>query len=172
MWYAIYTKKTKEDSVSFRLQNIGIAVLNPKIRSRKYRKNKLIEVIEPLFPCYLFAEFDKERYTHLITYTTGVRYLVGKNNPVVVHDEIISAIKERMGKDNIIVRKPEKFERGDRVYITEGPFKDFYGVFQREIKGSERVMILLEAMHCNIELDSHLLSAVEKKGKRQEIITY
>jgi transcriptional antiterminator RfaH len=158
MWYAIYTKPTREDLVSSRLQTIGIEVLNPKVRSTKYRKNRLVEVVEPLFPSYLFAQFDKERYAHLITYTSGVRFIVGKNYPLIVHDEIVCAIKERIGQDNIIVMRPEKFERGDRVRIINGPFKDFYGIFSREIKGPERVMVLLDVLHCSVELDGCLLA--------------
>jgi transcriptional antiterminator RfaH len=72
MWYAIYTKPGKEDIVAFRLQGIGLEVLNPKLKIRKYKRNKLVDVTEPLFPCYLFANFDKEKFTHLITYTRGV----------------------------------------------------------------------------------------------------
>jgi transcriptional antiterminator RfaH len=153
MWYAIYTKPAKEDFVSFRLQTIGIEVLAPKIRTRKYRKNRLVEVVESLFPCYLFARFEKEKYAHLITYTTGVRYIVGKRIPVIVQDEIVCAIKERIGQSNIVIMKPEKFQLGSHVRITEGPLKDFYGIFEREVKGPERVMILLDALNCRIELD-------------------
>jgi transcriptional antiterminator RfaH len=158
MWYAIYTKPAREDFVSFRLQTIGIDVLNPKIRTKKYRKNRLVEVVESLFPCYLFARFEKEKYTHLITYTTGVRYVVGKSNPVMVQDEIVFAMQERMGLDNIIIMEPEKFQAGDHVRILEGPFRDFYGIFEREVKGPERVMILLDALNCRIELDGSLLA--------------
>lgn len=159
MWYAIYTKPVREDLVSSRLQAIGIEVLNPKIRTTRYRKNRLVEIVEPLFPGYLFAQFDKERYAHLITYTSGVRFIVGKNNPLGVHHEIIDAIRERVGRDNIIVMRPEKFEHGDRVRIMGGPFKDFYAIFAREIKGPERVMVLLDALHCSVEIDGCLLSA-------------
>jgi transcription antitermination factor NusG len=87
-----------------------------------------------------------------------VRYIVGKNNPVTVRDEIINAIKEGMEEDNIIVVKPQNFKQGDRVFIREGPFKDFYGIFEREIRGSERVMILLSALNCRIELDGCFLA--------------
>ncbi len=160
MWHAIYTKPGKEDSVAFRLQGIGIEVLNPKLKSKKYKRNKFVEVIEPLFPSYLFASFEKEKYSHLITYTRGVRYIVGKGNPIVVHDEIINAIKEGMGDDNIVVIKPRKFEKGDRVLIKEGPFKDFYGIFEKETRGTERVMILLEMIHYKLELDSCFLTKI------------
>jgi transcriptional antiterminator RfaH len=121
MWYAVYTKPKKEDSVAFLLQNIGIKILYPKIRFNKYKKNKFIEVIEPLFPCYLFASFEKEKYSHLIKYTRGVRYVVGKGNPVAVHEEIISAMKQGMEDDNIIAVKPQRFDKGDRVFIKDGP---------------------------------------------------
>jgi transcriptional antiterminator RfaH len=160
VWYAIYTKPGKEDTVAFRLQGIGIEVLNPKLKIKKYKRQKLVEVIEPFFPCYLFANFDKEKYSHLITYTRGVRYIVGKLNPIVVYDEIINMIKEGMEEGNIVVIKPHRFEKGDRVLIKEGPFKDFYGIFEKEIKGPDRVMILLDAIHYRIELDNYLLTKI------------
>ena len=158
MWFAIYTKSGKEDSVAHRLSGIGIEVLNPRLKTKKYKRNKLVEVIEPLFPCYLFAHFDKEKYAHLITYTRGVRYIVGKKNPIIVYDELIDAIREEMEEGGLIVIKPGRFEKGDKVLVREGPFKDFYGIFEWEIKGNERVMILLEAIHYKIELDKHYLT--------------
>ena len=158
MWHAVYTKPRNEDSVAFLLQNIGLEVLNPKIQLRKFKRNKLTDVIEPFFPCYLFANFDKDKYAHLITYTRGVRYIVGKKNPLVVQDEVINAIKDGIEDNNIIVIKPSTFKNGDKVLIKDGPFKDFYGIFEKEIKGHERVMILLEAIQCRIELDSYFLA--------------
>jgi len=160
MWHAIYTKPGKEDTVAFHLQGLGIEVLNPKLKSKKYKRNKIVEVLEPLFPCYLFANFDKEKYTHLITYTRGVRYIVGKRNPVVVVDEIINTIKGSMEEGNILVVKPQRFEKGVRVLIKEGPFKDFYGIFEKEVKGHERVMILLETLNYKLELDSWVLNKI------------
>jgi len=157
MWHVIYTKPKKEDSIAFRLQNIGIEVLNPKIKFKKFKRSRLVEVIEQLFPCYIFASFEKDKYAHLITYTRGVRYIVGKTNPVVVQDEIINAIKQGM-ENNIVVIKPFRFTKGDKVLIKDGPFKDFYGIFEKELKGPERVMILLNTIQCRLELDGSLLS--------------
>ena len=158
MWYAVYTKPKKEDSVAFSLQNIGLEVLNPKIKFRKFKRNKLTDVIEPLFPCYLFANFDKDKYAHLITYTRGVRYVVGKKNPLVVQDEVVNVIKDGIEDNNLIVIKPSTFKNGDKVLIKDGPFKDFCGIFEKEIKGHERVMILLETIQCRVELDSYFLA--------------
>ncbi len=158
MWYAIYTKAGKEDSVTFLLRNAGIDVLNAKLKSSRFRRNRLVEVIEPLFPCYIFADFEKEKYAHMITYTRGVRYIVGKQNPIIVSDEIVSAIKDNMEQDDIIIPRPQKFCRGDRVLIKDGPFKNFNGLFERELRGPERVMILLDALHCRLEIAGRLLA--------------
>lgn len=158
MWYAVYTKPKNEDSVAFLLQNIGLEVLNPKIKLRKFKRNRLTDVLEPLFPCYLFANFDKDKYAHLITYTRGVRYIVGKKNPIAVQDEVVNVIKDEIEDNNILVIKPSTFKNGDKVLIKDGPFKDFYGIFKKEIKGHERVMILLETIQCRVELDSYFLA--------------
>jgi transcriptional antiterminator RfaH len=158
MWYAIYTKAGKEDSATFLLRNTGIDVLNAKLMSKKFRRNRLVEVMEPLFPCYIFADFEKEKYAHMITYTRGIRYIVGKQNPIIVSNKIITAIKDNLEQDDIIILRPSKFCTGDRVLIKDGPFKNFIGLFEREIRGPERVMILLDAIHCRLEIDGCLLA--------------
>jgi hypothetical protein len=43
------------------------------------------------------------------------------------------------------------------VVIKEGPFKDFYGIFERNVSGQERAMILLEALHSKIDIESSSL---------------
>ena len=159
MWYVVYTKPGREDDVAFLLQNAGISVLNPKLKSVKYKHNRFADVIEPLFPCYFFADFDKDISAHLITYTRGVKYIIGKRNPAVIPDEVINAMKERMGDNGVIVVSSQKFKTGDKVLVKEGPLKNFYGIFEREVKGSQRVMILLNAIHCRVEIDNRSLSA-------------
>lgn len=158
-WHAVYTKPRNEDVVSLRLKDAGIDVLNPKIKSKRFRRNRLTENTEPFFPCYLFANFDRDKHFHLISYTRGVRYILGKGNPIVLPDEIINTIKERMGDSNIVVIR-QILEKGDRVLITDGHLKDFCGIFEREIRGSERVMILLNTINCRVEVDSWLLRKI------------
>lgn len=159
MWYAIYTKSGREDSVASLLRNTGIEVLNPKIRLNKFTRGRYALITEPLFPSYLFADFERGKYAHLITYTRGVRYIVGKANPVEVSEEIIKGIKDKTGDDDIVIIRPRQFNKGDKVSIRQGPFRDFYGVFEREVRGPERVLILLEALNCKIEIDNCFLSA-------------
>jgi transcriptional antiterminator RfaH len=152
-WYAIYTKPKAEDSTSQFLNNAGIETLNPKVKTRKFVRKKYAEVIEQLFPCYVLALVDIDRHGHMIKYTRGVKYIVGKEHPLIVHEAIIQAIKERM-EGGIVKQLTETFSKGERVLIKEGPFKDFYGIFERNISGKERAMILLEALHSKLEIET------------------
>jgi transcriptional antiterminator RfaH len=152
-WYAIYTKPRAEDTTARLLENAGMEVLNPKLRTKKYSGKKYGEVIEQLFPCYLFAYFDPGTHFHMIKYTRGVRYIVGKENPIAVPPEIITAIKENL-EEGVAKLASENFRRGDRILVREGPFKDFYGIFERKLSGRERAMILLDALYCKLEIES------------------
>ncbi|MGD1075174.1 MAG: transcription termination/antitermination NusG family protein [Thermodesulfovibrionales bacterium] len=158
-WFAIYTKPKAEDAVARLLNNAGIETLNPKIMVRKYIRKKYIETVEQFFPCYIFALCDEEKHSHMIRYTRGVKYIVGRENPLQVPPHIIDIIRERM-EGGIVRPLPEKFDSGERVLIKEGPFKDFYGVFQRQIPGKQRAMILLEALQFRLEVESRSISKV------------
>lgn len=152
-WYVIYIKPKCEDSTALQFRNAGIEALNPKIWTKKYVRGKYITVIEPLFPSYLFAYFDPEIHGHMIKYTRGVKFIVGRQNPLVVPQEIIDTILERMEGD-IVTPVTEKLESGDRILIKEGPFANFYGIFERDVPGRERAMILLEVLHCKLEIEN------------------
>jgi len=151
-WYAVYTKPKCENSVVTLLNNAAIETLNPKIQVRKYVKGKYILVVEQLFPSYFFAFLNKEKEGHMVKYTRGVKYIVGKENPMTVPLEIINSIKERL-EGEIIRQIPENFKKGDRVLIKEGPFKDFYGIFEGTVPGKERSIILLEAIYSRLNIE-------------------
>jgi len=151
-WYVIYTKPQCEESVSLMLRNAGLEVLSPMIRIKKYIRGKYEYVIESLFKSYIFACFDSDTHQHMIRYTRGVKYIVGKDHPIVVPQEIIDAMHEQMEGD-IITPRMENLLKGDRVVIREGPFASFYGIFQHPLPGRDRVVILLEALNSRLEVE-------------------
>jgi len=145
-WYAIYTKPKTEEVVSEKLKRAGIEVYNPKLRLKKYLRNQYREVIEPLFPCYIFGRFEPEKYQWMITYTRGVRKIVGdKTNPWPVAEDIIDFIQCNE-KDGFVAIKCEELSEGDTVRISEGPLAGLTGIFKKIIKGTERVILLLNAI--------------------------
>ncbi len=155
-WYAVYLKPGHENAVSVRLNGAGIETLNPLLRQKRYRGQKIVETIGPLFPCYIFARFDPAQRFRLISYTRGVRYIVGGGSLTSVPDEIISPIREKVQKGAIVIG-PEDIQEGGRVVIKDGPFAGFDGIFKRYTKGQERCLVLLEALGWSLETDNCMI---------------
>lgn len=156
-WFLAYTKPKHEDSVEYRLKGAGFEVLNPKLRERKLYRRKITDVQSPLFPCYVFIRFDRLNDYHLIKYTRGIKWvLCNENGPASIKNEIIDSIQARLENGSITIKNG--FEPGEKVVIKGGPFEGFNAVFEKEMKGSERVSILLKAINVRVVVDSSLLA--------------
>ncbi len=151
-WYAVYTKPRQEDIASMHLLNAGIDVLNPKLRIKKTLRHKFVDVIAPLFPSYIFASFDPITEYRLVKYARGVNRIVEFNGvPAAVGEEVIGFIKSRLVNGMARIEPPE-LKPGDKVLLKEGPFQGLMGIFKREMKGSERVIILLSTLQYQASL--------------------
>lgn len=158
-WYAIYTKPKQEDRVEENLSRASIEVFNPKLRRKKFIRGKYEQVIQPLFPCYIFARFDSTTLYHMVKYTRGIRGLIGNpGSPWPVSEDIIKIIKSRMNEEGLIVIRPD-IKIGDKVEITEGPFIGFIGIFEREMKDKDRVIVLLNTIEyqARVEIERETL---------------
>lgn len=147
-WYCIYTKRGLEDSVCRKLGDFAdIELLNPKMKRRKYLRGKPAEIVDELFPCYIFSRFDPYQYFHMIKYTRGVRRFVGDRSgaPFTVDESIIEFIKSKT-KEGFVRFDPPRFTEGESVQVTDGPFAGLKGLFLKETKPSERVLVLLSAI--------------------------
>jgi len=162
-WYVIYSHPKQEDRAEFNLRAWGVETLNPKLKDtrRNPYTNAPIYITKSLFPRYLFARFNADELQTKISYTRGVHSVVNfGSGPIPVDDEIIRIIKSRMTQDGFIIID-EDLKPGDRVKIKSGPFHDFLGIFDRRIKSSDRVRILLE----NLPYEGHLTIEIEAVSK-------
>ena len=149
LWYAIHTHPKEEDRAANNLIAWNVETFNPKIRDRRLNPFTGAATYEkkPLFPRYIFARFDAGVLLSKICFTRGVRSVVGfGNGPVPVEDEIINFIKQRTGEDGLI-QLGEELKRGDLVTVKNGLLGELSGIFEREIKGTDRVKILLSAIN-------------------------
>jgi len=62
-----------------------------------------------------------------------------------VDQEIINIIRAHID-ENGFVKENDELKPGDKVVISAGPLRNLIGIFEREVKGSERSMILLSAI--------------------------
>ena len=93
-WYAIHTKPRQEAIAESSLRREGIETFFPRLRRRKTIRRVRRWVTGPLFPCYLFAQFEFARSGRLVNYATGITNIVSfGGKPAIVDESIIRAIQ-------------------------------------------------------------------------------
>lgn len=144
-WYAIHTNPKQEERACINLEAWGVRTFSPRLRDG--RRNQFTGLVtyfsKPMFPRYIFSEFDAAEMLHKIGHTRGVQSVVSFGGSLVsIEDEIITMLQARVNSDGY-VRLGEELTRGDKIVVTDGPLKHFEGVFERDMPDSERVMVLL-----------------------------
>lgn len=142
-WYVVRTKPREEDRAESNLRTGQIQTFTPKLKAFRPSGYGAPYVSKPLFSSYIFARFDADKQLHNVNYTKGVQRVVSfGGNVISVDDGVIDLIRAQVGEDGF-VRMDEEFEPGDKVRISSGPFENLAGIFERKVKDSNRVMLLL-----------------------------
>jgi transcriptional antiterminator RfaH len=145
-WYAIQTKPNREKEVERRLSDLNLEAFLPWMRARRRIGTRFRWVLVPLFPGYIFCRLDIVISGKSARYSPGVRnFLTFGNRIAEVGDEIIQALRHRC-PNGVAQVDPFIARPGDTVRINEGPFSGLEAVFERPLKGSERVAVLLDIL--------------------------
>lgn len=158
-WYAIHTHPRQEDRAESNLKAWKVETFAPRRKHHRHNPytNCPSHLTKPLFPGYIFARFDAGELLHKVRFTRGVHSVVSfGSDPIPIDDELIAIIQSRRGADGLI-RIGDDFKSGDQVMIKEGHFKGFTGIFERNMKDADRVMIMLKT----VGYQSHIV--VEKE---------
>jgi len=160
-WFVVNTKPKNEERAAGNFMHGGFETLAPKIRYRKYRDGRIVSQVEPMFPGYIFVKFHPVDDFRLVKYTRGVKTIVHFGDRIVpLSEEFIDFIKARL-EDGVATLTKRRFRKGERIIVTEGPFKGLTGIFEKEMDGRERVAILLEGInyYARMEIDRDLIDS-------------
>ena len=145
-WFLVHTKAQLERSVLERFKVSGMDALLPLLKRRVRRWDRLVSSVGPLFPCYLFALPRDRQERSAIEFLPGVRGLVRfGSEPSPVPRSIIEELRQRCAAGPVEL-PPKPFKMGGPVRVTHGPFRNFEGIFERHLSGTERVAILFSAL--------------------------
>jgi len=167
-WYAIHTHARQEQRAESNLLAWNVEAFTPRClgRRRQEFRPRPSFFVKPLFPGYIFARFNAPTMLHKVRFTRGVRGVISVGDePAPIEDEMISIIKSKMGKDGL-VRLEDDFREGDEVLVRGGHFSGFVGVFERKLRDSERVMILLKTISSQVRIivaDDDIAKVAEKR---------
>ena len=162
-WYAIHTKPHKELHVRSYLEAQGFEVFYPCIKVDPV--NPRSSPIKPFFPCYLFVRADLEPIG-----ASAMRWIPGTiglvefdGTPVAVPAAIINELKARLENMQLDGIKPNNsFKPGEFIRVTSGPLKGFEGIFDGNINGTHRALLLLDMLGrlVKTEIDAYAIESV------------
>lgn len=163
-WYAIHTYSGYEDNVSRslaqRVESLGFEdkifnVLVPKEKKIKIKGGKREIIEEKIYPGYVLVEMIVDDSSwYVVRNTPNVTGFIGAGTiPSPLSTEEIEILMKRIG-----VEEPKyKIDvvPGDRVKITDGPFKDFDGKVSEidQERGRIKVFVTIFGRETPVELD-------------------
>ncbi len=104
-WYLLYCKRGQLQRAQEHLERQSVNCLTPVITLEKMQRGKRTTVSEPLFPNYLFVEFDPEViHTTTISATRGVSHFVRFG----AHPATRSPIGDPSAVDLSAARRPDR----------------------------------------------------------------
>jgi len=125
-WYGILTRSNQEKLACLGLEERGYQPFLPVYKCRRRWTDRVVNAELPLFPGYIFCQFDHRRRLPVVT-APGVAQIVGcGQQPAPIPESEIEAIRTVVTSGLSV--EPAPFLRaGQRVRVTYGPLKNVEG---------------------------------------------
>jgi transcription antitermination factor NusG len=155
-WYALFVRSRHEKTVENSLRSKRYSVFSPSYRTKRKRVDRIAEIEVPLFPGYVFCQFDPNKRLPILM-TPGVVGVVGRGNrPEPVDDAEIDSIRTVAMAGRSV--QPWPFLKlGQRIRMQSGPLTGVEGVFLR-VQDKDHLVVsvtlLQRAVSVVIERDS------------------
>lgn len=150
-WYALQVRTRWESSTAVLLSGKGYRTFLPTYRARKRGRGKFREATNPLFPGYLFCNFDAQ-YRLPILVTPGVIAVVGRGRvPLPVDDSEITAIQAAVAS-GLPAEPCPYLELGQRVRIETDTLQGLEGILV-SIKGNHRIVVSVSLLRRSVALE-------------------
>lgn len=144
-WYLIYSKPQQERVALDNLGRQGYRTYIPLVRVRRRHRGIRRNVVEPMFPRYLFVYLStRDQDWGPIRSTKGVSRLVRfGGTAAAVPGSLVDALRAREDEHGVQTLPIPTYTQGERVRISEGPMTGYEALFDAAT-GSERVLLLLD----------------------------
>lgn len=147
-WYVVRSKRYKEEPLTAYVRAQGFGAYLPQFPAHPV--NPRARTAKPLFPGYVFVQADLnevgESALRWMPLSRGLVYLGGE--PAWVKQPVLEGIRQRVRA--LWAADPEpapRFERGERIWVREGAFEGYEGIFDAALAGGERCRILLQMLN-------------------------
>ncbi|CAG4999752.1 Transcription antitermination protein RfaH [Dyadobacter sp. CECT 9275] len=144
-WRVVQTRSRSEKKTAAYIQAMGVKLYLPLQKRKKQWSDRTKVVEEPLFPGYLFAQFEEgQRYP--VLNTPGVVRIVSFGGEYAsIPDAQIDALQNFSYLDNEVLVVNNELLSGQEVLIASGPFKNLSGRLVRH-NGKGKLLIEFVAL--------------------------
>jgi transcriptional antiterminator NusG len=172
-WYIVHTysgfEKKVAESLKSRVEAAGLQehfgeIMIPTEDVIEMRAGKKVVTPKLFYPGYVLVEMEMNNDTwHMVRSTPRVTGFVGSGQmPPPLLPEEVDRILHRV-EDAAERPKPKmKFDKGENIKITDGPFKDFNGLVDEvnEDRSTLRVMVTIFGRATPVELDFYQVEKI------------
>jgi transcription antitermination factor NusG len=152
-WHAVHTRHQYENRVNGLLQTKGFETFFPTFSNLHNWKDRKKEILEALFPGYLFVANVGEQWLQVVS-TPGVCGIVSfAGTRAAIPNEEIENLRRAVASPYVL--KPHPYlKEGDCVCVSHGPLVGVRGILVR--KGSSTKLVLSVQMlgrSASVEID-------------------
>lgn len=151
-WYVLQTRSRFEKKCHDLLSASGISVFLPLQTVSKTWSDRIKKVEVPLFPGYLFVQYDEaDRYK--ILNTNGVsRFVSFGGKYATLHPSQMKAIEQALKAESTIEVVDIDLAPGQEVLVTSGPFKGHYARLVHH-NGKGKLLLAVESIGKGVLLE-------------------
>jgi transcription antitermination factor NusG len=150
-WFALQVRTRWENSTALLLSGKGYQTLLPTYQRRKRWNGRLKQLNAPLFPGYVFCQFDALNRLPILV-TPGVIAVVGRGRvPVPVDDAEITALRTVVSSG--LSSEPWPYlEIGQKIRIESDALRGLEGILIK-FKGNHRMVVSVSLLRRSVALE-------------------
>ena len=160
-WFLLQTKVKQEQRAAENLERQDVASFCPMIRVDKISRGRRSEVLDVLFPGYLFVQLGESSVsTTAVRSTRGVSHFVtSAGAPIKVPQGLVEQLRQRVTADADVVMS-QLPQSGAKMQVIDGPFKGLNAVFT-EPDGNNRAIVMVTLLSQQVKTSMPFASLVE-----------
>jgi transcription antitermination factor NusG len=150
-WFALQVKSRWESSTALFLSGKGYETFLPEYQLKKRWSGKIRQVSAPLFPGYIFCQFDAQKRLPILV-TPGVVAVVGRGRiPVPIEDSEIASI-QAVVSSGFPAEPCPYLEIGQRIRIEDQALNGLEGILVN-FKGRSRIVVSVTLLRRSVALE-------------------
>ncbi|MDC0172295.1 transcription/translation regulatory transformer protein RfaH [Gammaproteobacteria bacterium] len=160
-WFLLQTKVKQEQRAAENLERQDVVSFCPMIRVDKISRGRRAEVLDVLFPGYLFVQLGESSVsTTAVRSTRGVSHFVtSAGAPIKVPQGLVEQLRQRVTADAEVVMS-QLPKPGAKMQIIDGPFKGLNAVFT-EPDGNNRAIVMVTLLSQQVKTSMPFVSLAD-----------